>query len=207
MEVILTQEVLGLGDPGDLVKVKNGYGRNYLVPQGLAIEATKKNMAVLEAERKRIAAIHGKEAERIAALGDKLKGVSLTIKARAGLEGKLYGSVTKMDIAKALAEQGHEVDRRRVLLEAPIKQVGTFQVGIKFHPQVIPQIEVRVEPEGLQDAAKARAEAAAEAAPASEQAAAPAEAAEEAASSEPSQETGQSAEEEEPKASQAGKEE
>ncbi len=160
MKVILTKEVLGLGDPGEVVEVKNGYARNYLVPQGMAMMATKKNMAAVEAERKRILALQAKEAERVAAEAAALKDIAVTIVTRAGEGGKLYGSVTNMDIAKALAEAGREVDRRRILLEAPIKRLGDYAVKVKLHPQVVVDIKLTVAPEsGEAPAAAPAAEA------------------------------------------------
>lgn len=160
MQVILTQEVLGLGDPGDVVTVKDGYGRNYLLPQGIAMLASDKNVATLEAERKRIAAAQASEAERVRGDAAKLEGVSVTVAARAGETGKLYGSVTNMDLAAALAELGHDIDRRRILLEAPIKQLGDYQVEVKLHPQVVVQIAVSVEAQLDEEQLKAAAEAA-----------------------------------------------
>jgi large subunit ribosomal protein L9 len=150
MKVILTKEVLGLGDPGEVVEVKNGYARNYLVPQGVAMMATKKNMAAVEAERKRILASQAKEAERVAAEAAALQKIAVTIVTRAGEGGKLYGSVTNMDIARALAEAGCEVDRRRILLEAPIKRLGEYVVKVKLHPQVVVDIKLTVSPESAE---------------------------------------------------------
>ncbi len=146
MKVILTQEVLGLGDPGEIVEVKPGYARNYLIPKGIALEATPQNLRRIEAERKRLEAAQAKEAERIRAEAEKIDGLSLTITARAGEGGKLYGSVTNKDIAQALAEAGFEIDRRRILLEQPIKRTGSFPVKIKLHPQVFVEITVEVKP-------------------------------------------------------------
>jgi large subunit ribosomal protein L9 len=161
MKVILTKEVLGLGDPGEVVEVRNGYGRNYLVPQGMAITATKKNMAAVESERKRILLLQEREAARVKEEADKLKGVTVTIAAKAGEGGKLYGSVTNMDIAKALADGGMEVDRRRVLLEQPIKRTGSYPIKVKLHPQVTVEVQVVVEAEA-EEAVAETAEAAAE---------------------------------------------
>lgn len=147
MKVILTKEVLGLGDPGEVVEVKDGYGRNYLVPQGLAITATKKNVVAVEAEQKRIALAQAKEAQRIQGDAQKLTGVGVTIIARSGEGGKLYGSVTNMDVAKALADAGHDIDRRRILMEQPIKRLGEHLIKVKLHPQVVVEVKVVVEPE------------------------------------------------------------
>lgn len=144
MQVILRKQVENLGDAGEIVDVKPGYGRNYLIPQGLAYEATDANKRRLEAERARVAA---REAET---LGDAqkraatLEGVSLTFHARAGQEGKLFGSITSADIAEKLAEQGITVDRRQIELEEPIKALGVTSVPVRLHSQVRPEVKVWV---------------------------------------------------------------
>ena len=190
MKVILTQEVLGLGDPGEVVTVKNGYGRNYLVPRGLAIEATKKNIKAVEAERQRISIKAAREADKVTGEADKLKGVAVTLTARAGEGGKLYGSVTNMDIAAALAEQGFDIDRRRIILaEGPLKSLGEHTIPVKLHPQVVVDIKVTVEAEYTEEElAKAAAQerAAAEAAASEEETEA-----EEAVAEEPAEEEAQ----------------
>ncbi|CAO0821757.1 Large ribosomal subunit protein bL9 [Desulfarculales bacterium] len=155
MKVILTKEVLGLGDPGEVVEVKDGYGRNYLVPQGVAIAATKKNVAAVEAKQKRIAVAQAKEVERIQGDAQKLTGVGVTIVARSGEGGKLYGSVTNMDVAKALADAGHDIDRRRILMKQPIKRLGEHLIKVKLHPQVVVEVNVVVAPEAGSVAAEA----------------------------------------------------
>jgi large subunit ribosomal protein L9 len=147
MQVILTKEVLGLGDPGEVVTVKNGYGRNYLLPRKMALEATKKNLASVEAERVRIMGQQAREAEKVQGDADALSGVAVTIKARAGETGKLYGSVTNMDVAAALAAKGFDIDRRRILMDGPIKSLGAQDLRVKLHPQVVVEIKVTVEPD------------------------------------------------------------
>ena len=160
MEVILTKEVLGLGDPGQVVTVKKGYGRNYLIPQGMAVEATKKNMASIKAQSSRIVAAQTREAEALKSEAEKLEGVVLAVKVKSGEGGKLYGSVTNMDLAASLAQQGFEIDRRRILLEAPIKRLGDHPFKIKLHPQVVVDLTVKVESEDEEKPAKEQAEAA-----------------------------------------------
>lgn len=174
MEIILMKEVLGLGDPGEVVNVAKGYGRNYLIPQGMAVMATKSNMNRIEAERKTLEAAQAAEAERIRADAENIAGLSLTVQARAGEGGKLYGSVTNMDVAKALEEIGHDIDRRRILMDQPIKDLGEHVVKIKLHPQVVVEINLTVEAQEDKEAAAAAA-AVAPAAPAAPAAAAPAE--------------------------------
>ncbi len=148
MQVILRDRMENLGDAGEIVDVKPGYARNYLIPQGLAYAATASNVKQIEREKadrqEKEAATLGAARERAA----KLEGVSLTFNARAGQEGKLFGSITSGDIAEKLAEQGHEVDRRSIELEEPIKALGVFTVPIRLHPQVHPEIKVWVIQEG-----------------------------------------------------------
>lgn len=144
MQVILRDRIENLGDAGDVVDVKPGYGRNYLIPKGLAYEASPANVRRMEAER---AAQGRKEAET---LGDARKqssaieGVSLTFNARAGQEGKLFGSITSGDIADKLAEQGITIDRRQIELDEPIKSLGVHSVPVRLHTQVRPEIKVWV---------------------------------------------------------------
>lgn len=163
MKVILTKEVLGLGDPGEMVQVKDGYARNYLVPQKMAIIATKNNMAMVEAERKRIALQQAKVVDEMQALSKALKALSLKLTMRAGDSGKLYGSVTNMDVASLLAASGHDIDRRRIIME-PIKKLGNHQIKIKLHPQVIVDLDLLVDA-GTQPATAEADNAAEEAAP------------------------------------------
>ena len=147
MEVILREDVKSLGKAGDLVRVKPGYGRNYLLPSGLAYEATEGNKKRIAAEtraRSTRAAAERTEAEARAA---QLGAVELTLKGKAGEEGKLFGSVTASDIAEALAAKGFEVDRRRIELDQPIKALGRHTVGVRLHADVRAEIRVDVVPE------------------------------------------------------------
>jgi large subunit ribosomal protein L9 len=142
IEVILREDIKSLGRAGDMVRVKPGYARNYLLPQGLAYEATEGNKKRIAAEtRVRTARTQAErtEAERVAAT---LREVTLTLTGKAGEEGKLFGSITSQDIADALARQGHQLDRRRIELEHPIKTTGTHTVTVRLHPEV--QADVRV---------------------------------------------------------------
>ncbi|HYH80482.1 MAG TPA: 50S ribosomal protein L9 [Longimicrobium sp.] len=144
MQVILRERIEALGDAGDIVDVKPGYGRNYLIPQGKAYEATEANKRRLAAEGARKAAVEAEtlgEAQKRAA---SIEGISLTFNARAGQEGKLFGSITSGDIAEKLAEQGVTIDRRMIELEEPIKALGVTSVPIRLHPQVRPEVKVWV---------------------------------------------------------------
>ena len=147
MEVILRDDVRSLGKAGQLVRVKPGYARNFLLPQGLAYEAT-------EGNKKRIAAETRARSVRLAAeksgaeeYAERLGGLVLTIPGNAGEEGRLFGSVTAQDIAGALEAQGYEVDKRRIELDQPIKSLGEHTVSVRLHPEVQASVRVTVVPE------------------------------------------------------------
>jgi large subunit ribosomal protein L9 len=143
-DVILREDVKALGKAGELVRVKPGYARNYLLPRGLAFEATDGNKKRIAAET-RARGVRDQaertEAERFAAT---LGAVALTLKGKAGEEGKLFGSITAQDIADALAAQGHQVDKRRIELEHPIKTIGHHTVGVRLHSEVHAEVRVSV---------------------------------------------------------------
>jgi large subunit ribosomal protein L9 len=144
MQVILRERLENLGNAGDLVDVKPGYARNYLIPKGLAYEATAGNVKRIENERasaaKRDAATLNEARQRAASI----EGVSLTFNARAGQEGKLFGSITAGDIADKLAEQGIQIDRRQIELDEPIKALGVTSVPVRLHTDVRPELKVWV---------------------------------------------------------------
>jgi large subunit ribosomal protein L9 len=144
MQVILRDRLENLGNAGDVVDVKPGYARNYLIPKGLAYEASPANVRRMEAEK---AAQGRREAETLSEARQRassIEGVSLTFHARAGQEGKLFGSITNGDIADKLAEQGVQIDRRAIELDEPIKSLGVHSVPVRLHPQVRPEIKVWV---------------------------------------------------------------
>jgi large subunit ribosomal protein L9 len=144
IEVILREDVKTLGRAGEMVRVKPGYARNYLLPQGLAYEATDGNRKRIAAEtRARTSREQAErsEAERIATT---LSAVQLSLTGKAGEEGKLFGSITSQDVADALARQGHNVDKRRIELEHPIKTVGEHAVTVRLHPEVHAELRVSV---------------------------------------------------------------
>lgn len=146
MEVILREDVPHLGNIGDLVKVKPGFARNYLLPRGLAVVADKRNLRALEHEQ-RVAAEKRERALRSAETqAQKLSAMRVTLKARAGEEGKLFGSITNLDIERALAAEGLSVDRRRIRLEDPIKQLGEHRVTVQLGVGVSGEVVVVVEP-------------------------------------------------------------
>ena len=144
IEVILREDIRTLGRAGEMVRVKPGYARNYLLPQGLAYEATEGNKKRIAAETRVKAARNQAErveAEREAAT---LSQVNLSLTGKAGEEGKLFGSITSQDIADALAQQGHSVDRRRIELEHPIKTTGVHAVTVRLHPEVHAELRISV---------------------------------------------------------------
>ena len=144
MEIILRQAVESLGHPGDVVTVKNGYARNFLLPRGYAFEATPGNLKRIAAERSRLEAAENERRDGASDLAKKLEEVQLTFSARVGEEGKLFGSVTSADIAEQLAAQGFNIERRLIDLHEPIKALGVYRVPVKLHADVKPEIRVWV---------------------------------------------------------------
>jgi large subunit ribosomal protein L9 len=144
MEIILRQAVENLGKPGDVVKVKAGYARNYLLPHGLAYEATPGNLKRIQQERDRLEAAENDRRTTAQGFAEKLEQVSLTFSARVGEEGKLFGSVTATDIAQQLETQGFHVEKRQIDLHEPIKALGVYRVPIRLHADVKPEVRVWV---------------------------------------------------------------
>ncbi|HUE39094.1 MAG TPA: 50S ribosomal protein L9 [Candidatus Binatia bacterium] len=144
MEVILQQDVDNLGTIGDVVKVKPGYARNYLFPRGLALEADAKNLATLEHRKRAMTAKRAKVQKANEASATRIASLSISITARAGEEDKLFGSVTNTDIQKALAAQGFEIERKKIVLDGPIKTVGEHKVTIDLGAGVRTPLTVTV---------------------------------------------------------------
>lgn len=144
MEIILRQGVENLGKPGDVVKVKAGYARNYLLPHGLAYEATPGNLKRIQQERNRLEAAENERRTAAQGLAERFEQVSLTFSARVGEEGKLFGSVTAADIAQQLEAQGFHVEKRQIDLHEPIKALGVYRVPIRLHADVKPEVRVWV---------------------------------------------------------------
>lgn len=147
MEVILQQDVDELGLEGDIVNVAKGYARNYLIPKDIALEANPQNLKILESRRKKIEVRRLKAKEQAEKVKQALEGREITFIQKAGEEGKLYGSVTSMDIASLLEKQDILIDRRKILLEKPIKALGEYKVQIRVYPGVIASIKVVVNQE------------------------------------------------------------
>ncbi len=137
-----------LGDIGEVVDVKPGYARNFLIPQGIAYEATDANQKRFEEERRHILERSARELDRAKAAAERIEGQSVSFTVRAGEEGKLFGSVTASDIAEALGEKGVDVDRHLIRLEEPIKQLGVYKVTVRLHAEVRPEVTVWVVAEG-----------------------------------------------------------
>lgn len=148
VKLILKESVHALGEAGDLVSVKPGYARNYLIPQGKAILATASRVKEMEHHQRVVAEKVAREMKDLHALKDRLEALALEVSARAGEEGKLFGSVTSARIGELLAEKGYEIDRRRIDLGDPIKEIGEHTVPIKLHREVIASVKLIVHAEG-----------------------------------------------------------
>ncbi len=150
MKVILTEEIRGLGTRGDVVTVKDGYARNFLLPKNLAREATIGNLKQIEHERRKWALLAQQEKDVAQKAADRVKGVKIQIEKRVGDNGHLFGSVTTNEIADALAEKGIEVDKRRIELAQPIKAAGMHDVEVRLHRDVTAHIQVEVVAQGAE---------------------------------------------------------
>ncbi len=144
MKLILKENIDTLGHIGDIVKVAPGYARNYLLPKGLAVEATEKNSKALEHVMRQMAYKKNKVIEAAKVLASKLDALSVELVHQAGEEGKLFGSVTNMEIAAFLKEKGFDIDRKTIVLPEPIKSLGEFTVPVKIHPEVSASLKVTV---------------------------------------------------------------
>jgi large subunit ribosomal protein L9 len=142
MEVILNQDVDRLGKAGQVIKVKDGFARNFLIPNGLAVPMTSSNLKRLEEERQKKTRQEDKVKKEAESIKEKIAGLSLTMPVLVQEEEKLYGSITAQDIITALKEEGFTIDKSAVLLEEPIKGLGIYEVGIKLHPEITTHIKV-----------------------------------------------------------------
>ena len=147
-KVLLREDVDDLGARGEIVRVRSGYARNYLLPRNLAVEATAGNVKGIEAERAALLKKEAKERSTAEAQSQQMGSLELEFRRKAGEQGHLYGSVTSMDIAEELKERGYEIDRHRIHLREPLKRVGDFVVPIRLHRDVTIDLKVRVAPEG-----------------------------------------------------------
>ena len=147
-KVLLREDVDDLGARGEIVRVRAGYARNYLLPRKLAVEATTGNVKGIEAERAALLKKEAKERATAEAQSQQMGSLELEFKRKAGEQGHLYGSVTSMDIAETLKERGYEIDRHRIHLREPLKRLGDFVVPVRLHREVTIDLKVRVTPEG-----------------------------------------------------------
>jgi large subunit ribosomal protein L9 len=154
MEVILKEDVANLGHRGDVVKVADGYGRNFLLPRKLALQATLANKAVIEQMKAAATRRSAEEKVQAQALVAKLEPLTLSFTRKSGENGQLFGSVTTADIASELAAKGFEIDRRKIQLSEPIKSLGNFTVSIKLHREVAAHVAVQVAADAAQEAAE-----------------------------------------------------
>ncbi len=144
MKVILKEDVKSLGRAGEIVNVSEGYARNYLIPKGLALVADEKNIKAFETQKKKIIEKIEKEKEEAILFAERLRTLFLTIKAKAGEEGKLFGSITTMDISEALRKEGIELDRKRIQLPEPIKRTGEYRIPVKLSHDITSEFTVRI---------------------------------------------------------------
>lgn len=146
MQVILKKDVKGTGKEGDIVKVSDGFARNKLIPGGLAVEATPQNKKAIEREKANLAKKRAEEKAAAEAIAAQLKDKPVVIKTKVGDNGKIFGSITSMNIADAIKEQlGVEIDKKKIVLNKPIKETGVSQVEIKLYAEVTPVVDVKVE--------------------------------------------------------------
>ncbi|MGE5894681.1 MAG: 50S ribosomal protein L9 [bacterium] len=144
MKVILKEDVSNLGNIGDIVNVATGYARNYLIPRNLAVEANPRNLKTFEHVKRVVAVKAEKVKKEKHSLADKLSSLKLTFVAKAGDDGKLFGSITSMDIQKELSSQGIEIDRKKIHVEPPIKRIGEFRVPVKLHSDIAAELQIEV---------------------------------------------------------------
>ena len=147
-KVLLREDVDDLGARGEIVRVRAGYARNYLLPRNLAVEATAGNVKGIESERAALLKKEAKERATAEAQSQQMGALELEFRRKAGEQGALYGSVTSMDLAEALKERGYEIDRHRIHLREPLKRVGDYTVPVRLHREVTIDLKVRVAPEG-----------------------------------------------------------
>ncbi|MCB0606316.1 MAG: 50S ribosomal protein L9 [Lewinellaceae bacterium] len=145
MEIILLEDIEKVGEKHSIVKVRDGYGRNYLIPKGMAIVANKSNRNQLDSMKRREAAVEAKFIAEYQAIADLLKGKMLKVGAKAGTSGKIFGSVTNVQVANALKEQfSVEIDRRKIIMDDDIKELGNYKVVLDLHKSLKPEVDIEV---------------------------------------------------------------
>lgn len=146
IELMLAEDVPNLGQQGDLVRVKPGYARNYLIPQGLATVATAQNKRMVERHQQKLGELRAEKLKKLTQLADRVNKYSVTLEANANEEGHLYGSITAPDISKALKTAGYDVDTDHIRLEGPLKLLGMYSVALQFTPEIQTEVKVWVVP-------------------------------------------------------------
>lgn len=144
MKVILKEDVQGLGKAGQIINVKDGYARNFLLPRGLALVADEKNLKVLEYQKKKFEEEAKKKRQDAESIRDRLSALEITIKAKAGADDKLFGSITAKDVAEALQKEGFSIDKKQINIPEPIKRVGEHEVEVKLHSNVVAKLKINV---------------------------------------------------------------
>lgn len=144
MEIILKKDIEKLGKVGEVVTVKDGYARNFLLPKDLAVEASSTNLRIVEREKSKALIRQEKQRQFAQELAEKIKSISCTIAVRVGKDGKLFGSVTTGDIAQAYKDEGIDIDKRKIELPQPIKEEGVYKITLRLHPEVIAEAKVWV---------------------------------------------------------------
>jgi large subunit ribosomal protein L9 len=144
MKIILKKNVENIGNAGDIVMVKDGYARNFLIPKDMAVEATRSNLKIAEELKKNVDRKKTAAVDKARRMAEKLKNISLTTSVAAGEDDKIFGSVTSQTIADLLAEKGFEVDKRHINLSEPIKALGVYDIPVKLHSDVIAQVKLWV---------------------------------------------------------------
>ena len=144
MKVILTEDVPSLGKMGDLIQIKDGHARNYLIPKKLAVPANPQNVKAFEHQKTLLKQKQNRIKREAEKLAEKIENISCTISKPTGEEDKLFGSVTSLDIEKSLKEEGIKIDRKKILLEEPIKTLGIYKIPIKVHPEVVANLKLWV---------------------------------------------------------------
>lgn len=144
MKVVLTEDVKSVGTMGSVVNVSDGYARNFLIPRKFAVEANLKNVKALEHEKKKIEEKIKKVKGSAQALAERLSALTISLRAKTGEEGKLFGSITTMDIAEALKKEGLDIDKKKIVLDEQIKKLGSYKAGVKVHSDVTASLNINV---------------------------------------------------------------
>ncbi|HAM38345.1 MAG: 50S ribosomal protein L9 [Elusimicrobia bacterium RIFOXYC2_FULL_34_12] len=148
MKIILKKEVSGFGKAGDVKNVKDGYARNFLLPQGLALVANEGNLKIIEREKIKITNILKAEIEKAQEYAKKLSSISITIPAEVGAENKIFGSISASDISDALKNEGFDIDKKSIIIKDPLKELGAFDISVKIHPDVSAKVKVWIVKKG-----------------------------------------------------------